>query len=189
MLTPSQHSFARPNFLGALAVLVALTSPLTVVAQQPMTPIQVDAANSQSQRADTLEAYALGLHSTPSRFLEAAQLHERAARMRGEDPKAVASFRTAGWLYSAVGRNDLAREMMQKAGERASSVGDVEKAANSYIDAAFLAIASGREDKVPALIRKTRAMLTSPLLTADRRAPLLERIEGNPTLAKVDAQP
>lgn len=189
MRTPSQHPFVRSTRVSALVILAVLASPHNVLAQQSLSPIQVDSrrVTRENTRADTLEAEALTLYAKPSKFFVAARLHRRAGVLRGEDPRAVESFRSAAWMYSAAGDNSIAREMMEKAAERASVVGDVEKAANAYIDASLLAIASGREDKVPALLGRMRAVLVSPLLTADRRGSILQRIGDTPSLAKVDA--
>lgn len=104
------------------------------------------------------------MYGSPSRFIDAARLLKRAAKLRGEDPRAATNFRSAAWMYSAAGQNSSAREMMELAAERSLVVGDVEQAATSFIDAAELALASGREDKVPLLIRRARAAVKSPLI-------------------------
>jgi hypothetical protein len=189
MTTRSAVLVPRLAGLG-VGVLVSLTTVLApAAAQQPLSTVEVHAARTASEiaRADTLEAKARAMYSTPRWYREAARLHRRAAMIRGSDPSAVASFRSAAWLYSVAGSNGIARTMMERAAERATAVGDVESAANSYIDAAFLAIASSREEQVPRLLSQTRAVLSSPLLTEDRRRSILQRVGGSPQLARLDS--
>lgn len=89
-------------------------------------------------------------------------------------------------MFSAAGENGLARSMMEKAAERAADVGDVERAAHCLIDAALLAAASGREDRVPELLGRMHAVLSSPLLAEDRRSGILQRVGASATLAAVE---
>jgi hypothetical protein len=174
--------------VAGLVVAVSAV-PAPVEAQQPLSPVQVEADRlaTANARADSLEERARAMYSTPIWYIDAARLHRRAAGMRGNDPRAVASFRSAAWLYSIAGQHNVAKSMMEEAADRAKSVGDIEGAANSYIDAAFLAIASGREDQVPTILSRTHAVLKSPLLTQERRASILQRIGDAPRLAKLDS--
>ena len=63
--------------------------------------------------------------------------------------------------------------------------GDVERAANSYIDAILLAMEARRPEPVPGLLVKTRAVLHSPLLPAERREAILRRIGEDSRLASL----
>lgn len=176
--------------LGACAVLASLISPVEGIAQQQLTPVQIEVARSETEnaRADTLEEFARSLYSTPHRFREAAQLHRRAAWIRGDDPRAAASYRSAAWLYSATKDNGLATEMMVKAAEHAAMSGRIEDAANSYIDAALLAVANDREDKVPTLLSRVHTVLAAPMISADQRSKVLDRIRGDSRVAHLDTQ-
>jgi hypothetical protein len=189
MTTRSAVPVPRLAGLGVGVLLTLTTVTAATAAQQPLSPVEIRVARSASEnaRADSLEAKARAMYSTPRWYREAARLHRRAALIRGSDPRSVASFRSAAWLYSVAGSNGIARTMMEQAAERATAVGDVEGAANSYIDAAFLAIASSREDQLPVLLSRTRAVLSSPLLTEDRRRSILQRVGGSPQLARLDS--
>ncbi len=79
--------------------------------------------------------------------------------------------------------------MMERVAERAATDGDVEQEAEAYIELAFIAQATDRRDLVPDLLRKTRALLDSPTLPAERRAALLKRIGGEPRLAGTRGRP
>ena len=179
---------------GTIAVMLASIAPIATSAQEPMPrqallPVQVEAPRNSEQKslAARLEAQAIALQTSPRQYFEAGQLYRRAAFLRGTDSAAVSSYRSAAWMFSAAGENALARGMMEKAAERAADVGDVERAAHCFIDAALLAVASGRDEKVPGLLERMHAVLTSPLLEDDRRSGILQRIEGSPTLAVVHA--
>jgi hypothetical protein len=186
----------RPDFVSAystrfnvLALLAILALPATVTGQQALSPVQIEArrASRAHERADLLEARAEQLRASPRWYLDAARLYRRAALLRGNDARAVNNFRSSAWMYSAAGNNGLAREMMEKAAEHAADVGGIEDAANAYIDAAFLAVASDRQDKVPALLGRMHAVLSSPLLPETRRASILQRIGENSEVARLDS--
>lgn len=184
-IQPSSSYFVRA---GTLAFLLTATVAASGDAQQPLAPVQVEATviSDQKLQADRLDAEAAALRASPNRFFEAGQLHRRAALLRGNDSAAVTSFRSAAWMFSAAGENGHARAMMEKAAERAADVGDVERAAHCFIDAALLAAASGREDKVPVLLGRMHAVLGSPLLAEDRRSGILQRVGASATLAAVE---
>ena len=170
---------------AALVAAVALATPGTAAAQQQLPPARVVApAVLDNARADTLERWAASMYSTRWQLPRAARLHERAAALRGDDPRAVQSWRMAAWLYSATGDHGQGRAMMERAAASAMAVGDVERAANAYVDAALIALEAGRADKAPPLLRKTRVVLGSPLLPDDRRAAILRRIGEETRLAQ-----
>lgn len=182
--------FPRVAGLGVCALLAMTIMPSTSGAQQQLSPVEIASARSETEnaRADAFEEYARTLYSTPSRFLEAAQLHQRAAVIRGNDARAVASFRSAAWAYSASRNNGLATKMMVKAGEQAASAGMIEESANSYIDAALLAVADNREDKVPTLLSRMHTVLSAPLLPEERRAQILQRVRQDTRVAHLDTE-
>lgn len=186
-LQPSRSCFVRA---GTLALILTASLATSGDAQQPLPlpPVQIEGtvASEQKTLADRLDAEAAALRGSPKRYFEAGQLHRRAALLRGNDSAAVSSFRSAAWMFSAAGENGHARVMMEKAAERAADVGDVERAANCLIDAALLAAASGREDKVPGLLGRMHALLTSPLLADERRSSILQRVGASATLATVE---
>ena len=194
MRTQFQPSTSHSFSAGTIAVVLASLAPIAANAQQPIAQpllptVQVEAPRNTEQKslAQRLEAQAAALRASPKTYFEAGQLYRRAALLRGTDSAAVSSYRSAAWMFSAAGENALARRMMEQAAERAADVGDVERAAHCFIDAALLAVASGRDEKVPEFLERMHAVLTSPLLEDERRSGILQRIEGSPTLAVVDA--
>jgi hypothetical protein len=201
MTRPLFHRLPRGATLATMATLAARTAfavvfaaapaveQITPAPAQPVPPVRVEAAlataeGQENARADALEAGAITLYGTPREWRTVAGLHRRAAALRRDDPRAVDSWRMAAWAYSAARDPATARAMMERAAERAAAGGDVERAANAYVDAAFIALESGGTDRVPGLLRKTRVLLSSPVLPADRRAAVLQRISGEARLAQ-----
>jgi hypothetical protein len=78
--------------------------------------------------------------------------------------------------------------MMVKAGEQAAMAGRIEEAANSYVDAALLAVADNREDKVPTLLSRMHAVLSAPLLPEERRSQILQRVRDDTRVAHLDTE-
>jgi hypothetical protein len=95
----------------------------------------------------------------------------------------------SAWAYAAVNDFGSARSMMEHAAEAAASVGDVERSANSYVDAAIIALAGNREDRLDGLLKKTRSLLGSPVLPEPARNIILRRIGEEPRLAQVWVAP
>lgn len=173
---------------GALVMLALLAAPVGAAAQQPLSTVEIEAnrVSRENARADSLDERARALYGVSRWHLDAARLHRRAGMLRGNDPRAVSSFRSAAWMYSAAGDHALGRQMMETAAERAARVGDVEGAANAYIDAAYLAIASDRSDRVPEILGRMHAVLGSPLLPSERRTAILRRVGDAPAIAALD---
>src|SRR5690606_6216883 len=128
MCIPSARSWRTRTGAGAGALLALTILGTPLQAQQTLEPMRIEStrAASNNARADTLDARARSMYSQSRWYLDAARLHRRAARLRGDDPRAVDSFRSAAWLYSAAGKHQIARDMMESAAERATVVGDVE---------------------------------------------------------------
>lgn len=169
--------------LGAVATLATLD---VAAAQQPLAPVQVraTATDRNSALVEDLEGDAATYAGRPRHWREAAHLYQRAADLRGAGPLAAANWRMAAWAY--VGVQDLGngRAMMEYAAECAASYGDVERAANAFIDAALIALADGRDDRVGLLVNKARMMTASPLLMPDQREAILRRIGDEPGLVR-----
>ena len=172
---------------AAVAVLALTASPVALRAQQALEPVKVHAGSSKvaNPAADALAAEAAQHYATPKRWREAARLHRRAADLHGEDPQAVAQLKMAAWLYGASKDYSAARLMMERAGDRAASVGDIDAAANAYVDAALFAIDEGRTDRLTPLVQRARVLADAPLLPEARRGAILQRIDGSPRLASI----
>ena len=188
MRTTRTGSAARIHAtFAAIAILAVAARPERAHAQQALEPVKVHAPSSRvaNPSADALAALAGEQYATPKRWREAARLHRRAAELHGDDPQAFAHYRMSAWLYGAAGDLANARAMMERAGERAASVGDIDAAANAYVDAALFALDGGREDRLPALVQRARVLADAPLLPDARRSAILQRIDGAPRLAAI----
>ena len=173
-----------------LTLLAALAAPAAAAAQQAFATVHIEAgaAGRDNARADTLESRAAALYHNPRQWLEVARLHRRAARLRGDDPRAAASYRMSAWSYAAVRELDIAYQMMRYAAEAAARAGDVERSAGSYVDAAIISVAGDRPDRVGGLLEKTRVLLESPVMPPEARTAILRRIGDEPTLARTWAR-
>jgi len=188
-LVPHPH----PALL-ALAASAALLVPGILAAQLALTPARVEVTalattTRDNARADTLEELGARYSSTPGQWQKAARYFEQAATLRGDDGRAVTNLVTAASLYDAAGNSAHARSTMERAAKRAAAMGDVERAANAYVDAAFLAVAAKRIDLVPKLLRQTHAVLDSPKMPPERRDAILRRIGDESRIAEVAKRP
>jgi hypothetical protein len=186
--TPRLTTVPRIIVMAMIALAVDL-APSPLVAQ-PTTesPAQRRVGRDQA-RADSLVAQAETLQRSRGQWLEAARLYRRAALLRGDDSAAVTAFRLAAWAYGAAGDVGLALAMMEQGAERATRIGDVERAIGCFIDAALIAKAAGRNGRVSRLMERTYTLLASPLLPAERRLVLERRIVAEPTIAGTIREP
>ena len=183
MRTIERPATIRGLILIAAVALAVDLHPAPLAAQRrPESPSQGRTGRDEA-RADTLVAQAEALQRSRGQWLEVARLYRRAATLRGDDSAAVTGFRLAAWAYGAIGDLNLAREMMEKAGEHATRIGDVERAIVCFLDAALIAKANDRLEHAVRLIDRTRTLLASPLLPPETRQSLERRIGLEPTLA------
>jgi len=132
-----------------------------------------------------LNSQAMELYETPSRWEEAGQLHERAAKVLPKnDAAAYFGFQRAAVLYFYAGESARARKTMERAAEVAEATGDVLTAANTWVDAAFLAVAEGYAGKKREFVGNARAIAASELLNDADRESILARIDGSPVSAE-----
>jgi hypothetical protein len=128
-------------------------------------------------RAQTLEARAQSLHDEPGRWTEAARLYREAAELReDEDEGKLQSLRMAAWMAHYAGRDREALENAEAAGRLALRRGDLVEAGEALADAAHLARATGQPERAAALAEEVRLLAGSPLLAAEDRMALLDRI-------------
>jgi len=161
------------NGLWIGAAVVALWAPSTGWAQRALSPVRV----TVTAQADDLDRQAEELYGKPSLWRRAAYMHERAASMRAAtDPQAYAGYRMAAHLYHAAGSLSEARAAMERAAVQASARGDVVGAANSYVDAGLVALEARQDDRVREFAVKAEALAGSPLLSAEQRRAILERV-------------
>ena len=133
---------------------------------------------------EQIEQKAVALYAHPERAEEAGQLQRQAAKLRApDDPKGVTSLVMAARLFSYAHCLPAARQTMEAAAERALAMGDVVKAAQAYVDAAFIAQEQGSGTQVNRLAKKAVLLTASPLLRADERAGIINRIHSSAQLA------
>ncbi len=133
--------------------------------------------------AEQVEKKAIALYAYPERAEEAAQLQRQAAGLRApDDPKAVTSLVMSARLFSYAHRLPTACRIMEAAAERALGMGDVVKAAQAYVDAAFIAQEQGHGTQVTKLAKKAVFLTASPLLRAEEKAAIVARIQSSAQL-------
>ncbi len=149
---------------------------------------QVSAKASQpvaaALRADEVHEKALALHAVPNRAFDAAQLHLQAVALRAaNDSKAIDDLALAAHMFGYAKRPLDAKRTMERAADRALSIGDVVRAAQALVDATFMADEQRNRSEVNRLGRKALLLAESPLLNADQRLTITERIAKNPRVA------
>ncbi len=162
--------------LSALAAVVAATIllPRTGGAQA----ICSKSAPAPSP-ALALEARARPMMDQPKKWAEFAGLMAEAAQIRTlEDPRGVDDLIMAAAAYRWAGKRTAARTNYVAAGERALALGDVVRAADSFLCAAV--IANEQKDLAAAWELKGRAerLAQSPLLTEGQRRLILGQFAG-----------
>ena len=165
------------NFLMASGTLMALAAaPASATAQQKLPPVRVVASTAY---ADELAIRAESLSTNLTQFKKAAELFERSAEARQpNDARAVTCLRSAATLRYNSGNKAKGLTLMEKAGDRAISLGDVMIAAHAYIDAAVIASELRQGTRAVELGERAVLLAKSPLLSADQRSALLERMNG-----------
>ena len=167
--------------LGASGALLSITgAAATLSAQQTLDPVHVTA----NARADSFHDDAMAL-PTETRFAtKAAKLHERSAELRDEsDPMAATCLRTAAFLRYYAGGRRASADLMEKAAERAAGIGNVALAADSYIDAAYIAQELREGSRARELAHRAELLANSPLISEVQRASIRSRISGPSAVA------
>jgi hypothetical protein len=146
--------------IGTLAALIlcanTINAQTSVKASQPKF--------GKEARADEYEHRAIALHSKPERAAEAARLHRWSAALRSEtDPRAVEALAMSAHMFSYAKMPAEARKTMERAAVRALDIGDVQRAAQAYVEAAFFAELESDRGQVTRLGRKALALSESPL--------------------------
>jgi hypothetical protein len=162
--------------LGGAAAATALTiaAPSAARAQKVLDAVHVTAPVT---RADTLEQRAQALYASPSKWRQAAYLHQLAADARdAKDPRGVEDLILAANLFYHIGDLSAARNTMSRAGARAEARGDLVRAAIAYVDAGYVALEQHNEDKARALAKKVGDLADSPLIGDDQRATIRGRM-------------
>jgi hypothetical protein len=129
--------------------------------------------------AARLEADALSLSESPADLGRAAELYRQAAALRPSgDPNAVRDLIQAARFSFYSGKRERAVRDFAAAAEIALRFGDVLGAAESFLDAAW--VAQQVRDGTQALryVGRARELSASPLLRETDRARLMTRLPG-----------
>ena len=167
------------------AMLVAATITPARADAQPGAPLVVIASPSRSdlERAERLEAQADRAEQFVRGARDAARLHVRAARLRGQSAAAITCYRRAAWLFSASGDQESGRRMLEEAAKLLLGRGDAATAISVLIDATMMAAAHGDERQVARLVQRTRSLLDTAQIPEDVRTALRARVEETAGLA------
>ncbi len=157
-----------------ILLLASVALPVDAWAQRAVT--------DSVAHADSIRQRAIELQANPQTFYQAAIAYKDAARYRTPaDPVAVGDLILAGHLLTAAGQPAEALEIFEAAGERARALGDVLRAAEAYLDGAFVAEELGRDDDVQRLGTNAEMLASSPLLSDDQRLGILRRVYRAPS--------
>ncbi len=158
---------------SALLAIAATSAPAAAQARLDAVRVTTPAPS----KADRLHAAAEALPTETRFWKKAARLHEESATRRAAtDPMSVSCLRTAAFLRFYAGEPRTAVELMEQAATRASEMGDVVTAANSYVDAAFIAQGLHQADRTAALRERAERLSHSPLLEEAQRESIRTRL-------------
>lgn len=161
---------------GLAAVLVAV-APVTAQDR----PSYELPAIEVSVLQNALHQTAISLYELPSYWKLAGDLHKQAAdALPRNDAEQFFGFNRAAVLYFHAGEFVDARRSMEDAAQVAEATGDMYVAANTYVNAAFIAIAEGYAGKKREFVSEARSLADSPWVTAEEKAEIRARIEGAP---------
>jgi hypothetical protein len=169
--------------LSASGALLALSgASAAALAQHTLAPVHVTA--SATARADKLHDQAMNLPTETRYAKKAARLHEESAELRAvDDAQAVGCLRTAAFLRYYAGDRRAGVNLMERAATRAADLGDVARAADAYIDAAYIAQEVKDNARARELGRRAQLLTNSPLLSDAQRLALRNRLTGAQGLA------
>lgn len=159
------------RLLVPTALLAIAGMPAPAPAQQHLPTLVASA------RADSVHTAGLMRAETTHRWRDAARLHRESARLRElGDAQAFRCFKTAAHLSYAANDPMGARNDMKRAAARALQRGDLEQAAQAYVDVAWLAQQQGKLGEVWTFGTQAEVLAASPRLSAAERAGVLKRI-------------
>ena len=168
------------RLLEAVAASAAVLIAVAPAAAQDRPSYELPAIEV-SVLQNNLHQVAISLYELPSFWELAGDLHKRAA---DDLPRNAAGqffgYSRAAVLYFHAGEFDDARRSMEDAAEVAEATGDLFTAANTYVDAAFVAIAEGYAGKKREFVREAIELADSEWITAEEKAEILARIDGAP---------
>jgi hypothetical protein len=158
---------------GALVAVIAL--PAAARAQAALEPILI---TGTELRADKLDAEAARYEASDwGKLAQAARLRALAADLRtADDPKGPLSLFWAARDRYYSGDTRAARELMERAADRAMVVGDVWTAATAYTEAAYISAELRDVPRARLFASKAKLLTSSPMLSEDQRTKLRTRL-------------
>jgi hypothetical protein len=162
-------------------VLALITSILLLSATAPDGAAQMvsyaAAGTTNDAEADKLERRAQELFDEPPRYAEAGRMYERAAGLRRRgDSRMVDALFSASRLYYHARMHGESIEVLKRAAEEALASGDVYRAAESLIDAAWVLAAIDRREEAIPIKARAELLTTSPLFRDHERLHLRTRL-------------
>ena len=157
----------RTSIMGALLAFAGSTG----AAGAQMVP----ADRSADEAADLVRQADAALEGK-SDWGRAAILYRQAAELSVDEPIAADHHRHAGLLAFYAGREGQAVDQLTRAAETALAWGDVVSAAQSFLDAAWVAHEDGNNGKALDLAQRAERLARSPLMARADRAQLMQRI-------------
>jgi len=165
------NSIFRIAFVAIAATLLAV--PTQTQAQDTFAALDIEAT---PVAAEELEALAYDMVLRGRGWEGAAGLYRRAAELRGSgDARAAMDLRLAGYIYFYRGRIPAAVAALTESGEAFLALGDVEGAAEAFIDGAWVA-AKSMPSEAAALGARALLLTRSPILPAAERFALARRL-------------
>jgi hypothetical protein len=161
----------------AIAALFAGTSTQaqaqTQFASLEVPTLPAAAADMEQRASDVLDGGRLGGRG----WERAAGLYIDAAELRGSaDPRSADNLRLAGYLQYYRGRAKAAVVSLTQAGDAFLALGDVGRAAEAFIDAAWVADEANMPAEARELSERGRLLTQSPHLAAEERTALVRRL-------------
>jgi hypothetical protein len=161
--------------IASIAIVAALVgTSMQVQAQSRFASLDVP---PRPAAATEMEEQAHDLLLAGRAWERAAGLYIGAAELRGSaDPRSADNLRLAGYLQYYRGRAKAAVVSLTQAGEAFLALGDVERAAGAFIDAAWVADEAAMPAEARELSERGRLLTQSPLLEAADRTALTRRL-------------
>jgi hypothetical protein len=172
------------GFLVSAAFMATLALPSAAFSQQRLPTITSIAS------PDSVHASAVAMTQDFKQWRQAATLHRQSAAMRQpDDSMGYRCLTTAARLSYGINDATSAQSDMAAAAAQAMSRGDVEKAAQAYADAAWLADARKDPEQARAFAQQAEVLASSPLLSSRQRDGILRRfVHTAPTGPELAAQ-
>ncbi len=147
-----------------------LVPPIGAAAQSAaLPPAHPDQAIALIKRAELLQQRT----ELPAK----ARLYEEAARLFGRhDPRASASLRTAAVIQHELRKSARALELFERAAELAAARGDPSEAADTYVQALFIALEINARGEARRFIDRALALTNSPAMPEAARLRILRRL-------------